>query len=121
MNAAFCFVAIGTVPFMGFDLSLTSGGPATALVSWLVITWFTLLTTCSLAEMASQFPNCVSTIHTRNVQRTSDCSWPSVGCDVPLGGATGGSRVGAGYKLLDRPIARNRESWRPDIMLNYHG
>ena len=61
------------------------------------------------------------TFHKRNVQHMSDGSRPSTGCNVPLGGTTGGSGVGADYKLLDWPIARNREGWGPDIVLNYHG
>lgn len=52
MSAALGFIAIGTVPFTGIDLALLNGGPASALAAWLVVSFFSIITISSLAEVS---------------------------------------------------------------------
>lgn len=63
VSAAFGFTAIGTIPFTGIDLVLSDGGPAAALGAWLVTSFFTIITTFSIAELCSAFPNSGAMYH----------------------------------------------------------
>lgn len=63
MSAAFCLVAIGTVPFTGLDIVLQFGGAGTALVACLVTMFFTVLTSCAIAEVCSAYPNAGAMYH----------------------------------------------------------
>ena len=63
MSASFCAVAMGTVPFTGLDMMLQYGGPATALGSWFVISFFSIVSAFALAEIASAYPNAGAMYH----------------------------------------------------------
>lgn len=63
MSASLTVVAVGTVPFVGLDIILQAGGPATVLASWVITSVFTLITVCALAEICSAYPNSGATYH----------------------------------------------------------
>lgn len=63
MTGAYCFVVIGTVPFVWLDVVLGLGGTSTMLGSWIVVTFFTALTTLCLGEIVSAFPNTVRAVN----------------------------------------------------------
>jgi len=54
LATSFCSVLVGIIPLYG--QSIRNGGPVAMFWSWLFVGFFSLVTVCCLAEMASAFP-----------------------------------------------------------------
>ena len=65
MSFAFCFTAVSVIPSIsvGFTSSVSVGGPAEIVWSWLVGSFFCIIAGASMAEISSVYPSAGSVYH----------------------------------------------------------
>ena len=65
MSFAFCFTAVNVLTSLslGFNYTLSTGGSGVAVWSWVLGSFFTILTGLSLAEICSVYPSAGSVYH----------------------------------------------------------
>ena len=62
---AFCFTAVAVLPSIttGFQTSLGMGGPIEMVVTWIIVSIFTIIAGCIMGEICSSYPSAGSVYH----------------------------------------------------------